>query len=50
MLDTLDSKEPEELQRGWRKERQRKEEFQIFDRFLSDRNGPMVEFRERTGT
>jgi cytochrome P450 len=27
---------------GWRRE----EEFQLFDRFLSDRNGPMVEFRE----
>ncbi|GAB7328642.1 hypothetical protein MBLNU13_g00578t1 [Cladosporium sp. NU13] len=28
---------------AWRKEG----EFQLYDRFLSDRNGPMVEFRER---
>jgi cytochrome P450 len=28
---------------GWRKE----SEFQLYDRFLSDRNGPMAEFRER---
>jgi cytochrome P450 len=28
---------------GWRKDG----EFQLYDRFLSDRNGPMVEFRER---
>jgi cytochrome P450 len=27
--------------------RRREGEFQLFDRFLSDRNGPMVEFRER---
>jgi len=30
-----------------RKEREREDEFQLFDRFLADRNGPMVEFRER---
>lgn len=50
MGDILDPKESEELKRGRRKERRRKEEFQIFDRFLSDRNGPMVEFRERMET
>ena len=33
----------ENEQQGWRKEG----EFQLYDRFLSDRNGPMVEFRER---
>jgi cytochrome P450 len=33
--------------RASREERQRQEEFQLFDRFLADRNGPMVEFRER---
>jgi cytochrome P450 len=27
--------------------RRKETEFQLFDRFLSDRNGPMVEFRER---
>jgi cytochrome P450 len=32
---------------GLREERQREDEFQLFDRFLADRNGPMVEFRER---
>lgn len=31
----------------WRVERRQREKFQVFDRFLSDRNGPMVEFRSR---
>lgn len=30
-----------------REERERADEFQLFDYFLSDRNGPMVQFRER---
>ena len=32
-----------------REERQREDEFQLFDQFLADRNGPMVEFRQRVG-
>ncbi|KAM0715721.1 hypothetical protein Q7P37_009221 [Cladosporium fusiforme] len=46
LIDVLDPKEEEQM-KGWRHERRREGEFQLFDRFLSDRNGPMVEFRER---
>jgi cytochrome P450 len=43
-LDDLSAKRVEaDKASGWRKGG----EFQLFDRFLSDRNGPMVEFRER---
>ena len=45
--DLLDPKGAEDSRTAWREERKREEEFQLFDRFLADRNGPMVEFRER---
>jgi cytochrome P450 len=38
---------PEESKIGQRQERQNRKEFQLFDTFLADRNGPTVEFRER---
>lgn len=43
--DTIDSKKEtgKNKEQAWRNGR----EFQLYDRFLSDRNGPMVEFRER---
>jgi cytochrome P450 len=41
VIDPVKGKDSEK--QGWRRE----EEFQLYDRFLSDRNGPMVEFRER---
>lgn len=42
--DVIDPvKDRENGKQGWREEG----EFQLYDRFLSDRNGPMVEFRER---
>ena len=39
--------DPEDQDETWREERKRKDEFQLFEHFLSDRNGPMVEFRRR---
>ncbi|KAK5166548.1 uncharacterized protein LTR77_008091 [Saxophila tyrrhenica] len=39
--------DPEDQKDDWREERKRRQEFQLFDRFLSDRSGPMVEFKER---
>ena len=39
--------DPEDQDETWREERKRKGDFQLFDHFLSDRNGPMVEFRRR---
>lgn len=39
--------DPEDQDESWREERKRKDEFQLFEHFLSDRNGPMVEFRRR---
>ena len=47
LMDVMDPKEDIRKKQGWREERKREGEFQIFDRFLSDRNGPMVEFRDR---
>jgi cytochrome P450 len=47
LMDPVDPKGAEESQATQRLERQREDEFQLFDRFLADRNGPMVEFRER---
>ena len=41
VIDTV--KDVAKEKSAWRKEG----EFQLYDRFLSDRNGPMVEFRER---
>lgn len=50
LVNIVDPKEEDEgKKRSWREERKREAEFQLFDRFLSDRNGPMVEFRERQG-
>lgn len=45
LTPVLDPKEEDKDQ--WREERQNADEFQLFDRFLSDRNGPMLEFRSR---
>ena len=47
LVDDTDLKGARGNKRASREERQREEEFQLFDRFLADRNGPMVEFRER---
>jgi len=47
LVDIMDPKEAEDSGKSWRTERKREEEFQLFDRFLADRNGPMVEFKER---
>lgn len=48
LADVMDPKEEHADKTGWREERKWQGDFQVFDRFLSDRNGPMVEFRERT--
>lgn len=47
LTDVMDPKVAEEDKKECRRERQTEEQFQLFDRFLSDRNGPMIEFRER---
>ena len=46
-VDVVGSKDVEGGKRAERRERQKRDEFQLFDAFLADRNGPMVEFRER---
>jgi cytochrome P450 len=47
LLDDTNPKDAEGNLRALREERRRGGDFQLFDRFLADRNGPMVEFRER---
>ena len=42
VLPVVDSAEQKE---GWREERKRRTEFQLVARFLSDRSGPMVDFK-----
>ncbi|KAK3723553.1 hypothetical protein LTR37_001805 [Vermiconidia calcicola] len=49
LVDVMDPKEEKGVKKVWREERKREEQFQLFDRFLSDRNGPMVEFKDRVG-
>jgi cytochrome P450 len=39
--------DPEDQKEDWREERKRRDEFQLFDRFLADRSGPMVEYKHR---
>jgi cytochrome P450 len=47
LVDDTNPKDAEGNLRALREERQMGGDFQLFDRFLADRNGPMVEFRER---
>lgn len=46
-MNALDDKQSNNKKNARHGTKAREAEFQLFDRFLSDRNGPMVEFRER---
>lgn len=46
-MNALDDEQGNSEKNARHETKSRGAEFQLFDRFLSDRNGPMVEFRER---
>jgi cytochrome P450 len=45
--EAMELQQSEGVEVGLRQERQNREEFQLFDMFLANRNGPMIEFKER---
>jgi len=45
--DAMDVEQRERFKTEFGRERRNREEFQLFDTFLADRNGPMIEFRKR---
>lgn len=45
--EAMELQQSEGVEMGLRQERQNGREFQLFDTFLADRNGPMIEFKER---
>jgi cytochrome P450 len=45
--DAMDLEQRERIRTELREERRNREVFQLFDTFLADRNGPIIEFRKR---